>query len=312
MVVMGAGYQQSESDGVPTLAPGERALLLPRERLGDALIAMVLAENLRRAGVRVCVCSDLLQQLADWFPKHDLRRAREEASGSFEVVLHQTPETVRPATQEVASDRGPSIVLRGRRELRDVARVEAYRNFAARLCGLSNGTTENGMRRADVPAPTPPARVVLHPESREQRRNWPAAKFFELAGRLRGAGFVVHFVVAPDEASRWAEQVAREGHVLDADRDLARVARKLARAALFVGNDSGLGHLASSIGVPTLTLFARPALARRWRPAWSPSEVALPAFSPPGTALQFATWRRLLSVRAGRAPIGTPCTKLWS
>jgi len=39
----------------------------------------------------------------------------------------------------------------------------------------------------------------------------------------------------------------------------------LARASVFVGNDSGLGHLASAVGTPTLTLFG-PGQPERYRP----------------------------------------------
>jgi len=53
----------------------------------------------------------------------------------------------------------------------------------------------------------------------------------------------------------------------------------LARAALFVGNDSGPGHVAAAVGVPTLTLFG-PGNPQRYRPwgaccalALAPAEV---------------------------------------
>ena len=48
--------------------------------------------------------------------------------------------------------------------------------------------------------------------------------------------------------------------------DLALAAALLARAQAFVGNDSGLGHIAAAVGVPSLTLFGpgRPARYRPW------------------------------------------------
>lgn len=47
---------------------------------------------------------------------------------------------------------------------------------------------------------------------------------------------------------------------------LTVAAALLARACLFVGNDSGLGHVAAALGVPSLTLFGpgRPARYRPW------------------------------------------------
>ena len=48
----------------------------------------------------------------------------------------------------------------------------------------------------------------------------------------------------------------------------------LARCALFVGNDSGLMHLAAAIGTPTLGLFG-PTPAREYAPAGRRTAVAL-------------------------------------
>ena len=42
----------------------------------------------------------------------------------------------------------------------------------------------------------------------------------------------------------------------------------LARCALYVGNDSGVSHLAAAVGAPAVVLFAAANVA--WRP-WSPA-----------------------------------------
>jgi heptosyltransferase-3 len=49
---------------------------------------------------------------------------------------------------------------------------------------------------------------------------------------------------------------------------LLEAAAVLARMRLFIGNDSGLGHLAAAAGIPTLTLFG-PGEPARYRP-WNP------------------------------------------
>jgi heptosyltransferase-3 len=55
--------------------------------------------------------------------------------------------------------------------------------------------------------------------------------------------------------------------------DLLLVAALLKRCAAFIGNDSGLGHLASAVNIPTLTIFG-PGEPWRYRP-WSPQSVWL-------------------------------------
>jgi ADP-heptose:LPS heptosyltransferase len=48
--------------------------------------------------------------------------------------------------------------------------------------------------------------------------------------------------------------------------DLLTVAAALQRTALFIGNDSGLMHMAAAVGVPTLGLFG-PSPVARYAPA---------------------------------------------
>jgi ADP-heptose:LPS heptosyltransferase len=49
---------------------------------------------------------------------------------------------------------------------------------------------------------------------------------------------------------------------------LLQAAALLSRATLFIGNDSGLGHLCAAVGRPTLTLFG-PGDPDRYHP-WGP------------------------------------------
>jgi ADP-heptose:LPS heptosyltransferase len=48
------------------------------------------------------------------------------------------------------------------------------------------------------------------------------------------------------------------------DPSLAALAGALARATVFVGNDSGVSHLAAALGIPSVILFDAGNLA--WRP----------------------------------------------
>jgi ADP-heptose:LPS heptosyltransferase len=102
-------------------------------------------------------------------------------------------------------------------------------------------------------------------------------------------------VLPPEEFDEWTERL-REGFPHHSFKSLDGLARFLCEARLFIGNDSGPGHLASAVGTPTVTVAARASQAQRWRPCWSPGEVVSPLLQFPGTSLQFATWRALTSV----------------
>lgn len=94
--------------------------------------------------------------------------------------------------------------------------------------------------------------VVIHPFSGSPSKNWPEPHFRELASKLTCK---VEWTVAPEDewvgASRFTS--------------LAELAGWIAGARLYIGNDSGIAHLAAATGVPTLALFG-PSSPRTWGP----------------------------------------------
>jgi heptosyltransferase III len=106
--------------------------------------------------------------------------------------------------------------------------------------------------------------LALAPGANFAGKQWPAERFVELARRLTAPGAVLAgariavFGIAAERAQTAPvlEAVPRE-HRIDATDglDLGLVAACLARSRLFVGNDSGLMHIAAAVGVSTLGLF---------------------------------------------------------
>ena len=94
--------------------------------------------------------------------------------------------------------------------------------------------------------------VVIHPFSGSGRKNWPIELYLDLAKRLP---LPVEWVAGPEEVSPDAHRFSR----------LDQLAEWLRGARLYVGNDSGITHLAAAIGVPTLVLFG-PTDPRVWAP----------------------------------------------
>jgi heptosyltransferase-2 len=130
--------------------------------------------------------------------------------------------------------------------------------------------------------------VALHPSSGSPRKNWPVERFEALALRLLRENR--RFVWVEGEADR--EAVARLARLVPAP-----VARGLALPALaallsscrgFVGNDSGVTHLAAAVGTPTIALFG-PTDPRMWAPR-GPSVAVLSLGAEPETV-----WENALS-----------------
>ena len=100
----------------------------------------------------------------------------------------------------------------------------------------------------------PPRFLAVHPGSGSARKNWPAERFADLAARLsNGAPWLLSLGPA-DEREAAALQGA-PGAVITRDLVPRHLGALLAAAGLYVGNDSGVTHLAAAYGVPTLALF---------------------------------------------------------
>jgi ADP-heptose:LPS heptosyltransferase len=134
--------------------------------------------------------------------------------------------------------------------------------------------------RAEQLIPPGPPVIGLGPTANWAGKIWPADRFVALFraltdGRLAGARVAVF--AGPGAAERaLVEPVTAElpGCIdLAGGLTLTEAAACLARCALFVGNDSGLMHLAAATGTPTLGLFG-PTRASEYAPAGRCTAVA--------------------------------------
>ncbi len=127
--------------------------------------------------------------------------------------------------------------------------------------------------RAAVLLPPGPPVLALGPTANWPGKVWPPDRFVSLARRLlEGAmhGARIAILAGPGDAERGlaAPVLAALPGAIDlvGRLSLPEAAACLARAALFVGNDSGLMHLAAAAGAPTLGLFG-PTPAAEYAPA---------------------------------------------
>lgn len=288
-------------------------------RLGDSLLSMVVVNNLTRHGFKVKVFSDQINALRDWFPGFDIAPglATHEASAAlsaYDVILHAYhADKVLPA-----GDPHPRVVVMDDwpvyRQVRNM--VDIQLDVCRVHFGLSDVVRENGMMRAPVSpavlaidampaAPAAPAlstltprsdmrRVVIHPVASDTQKSWRPKRFVALALQLRARGFDPEFLLPQSAMDNW-RWVQTHGLRACAYPSLSLVAERIVTAGWVIGNDSGIGHLASSLGVPAVSLAMRPRIAVRWQPGWAPSEMVLPLPIVPGRFLKERCWKYLVS-----------------
>lgn len=106
--------------------------------------------------------------------------------------------------------------------------------------------------------------AVIHPGASATEKRWPLEKFAAVARWLREERRIqIVAILGPGERAIQAEVQQQLGHAIFAP--LAAVIALIARARLFVGNDSGPAHLATASGCPPVVIFG-PTDSEVWRP----------------------------------------------
>lgn len=111
--------------------------------------------------------------------------------------------------------------------------------------------------------------VLVHPGARYGAKRWPAQRFAALAAALHRGGDPVLVTGSPAE-HRLACEVAgaaglAECRVLAGRTNLAQLCALVAHAGLVVSGDTGIAHLASAFGTPSVVLFG-PVDPAQWGP----------------------------------------------
>jgi ADP-heptose:LPS heptosyltransferase len=104
-----------------------------------------------------------------------------------------------------------------------------------------------------------PGCTIVHPGAKAAARRWPARRYATVAAALTDAGHRVMITGSAAERDLGALVAAGAGLpdevVLAGRTDLGQLARLVAGARLVICGDTGVGHLATGYGVPSVVLF---------------------------------------------------------
>lgn len=150
-------------------------------------------------------------------------------------------------------------------------------------------------RAAETLVPSGGPVLAIGPAANWRGKQWRGERFAELAQRLTSPegllpGARIAVLAAAHERTQ-AEPVlgaVPAGRAIDlvGRTDLLTAAAVLRRCALFIGNDTGLMHIAAASGTPTLGLFG-PSPVEQYAPwgrraAWVGTDLPRSAMFPPG------------------------------
>jgi heptosyltransferase-3 len=100
--------------------------------------------------------------------------------------------------------------------------------------------------------------VVIHPGSGSLQKCWHLDNFLAVAEQFSVKDFKVLFLLGPAELERFNNATTKNVNrvaTLLTDLSLTQVLGILSCAGAFVGNDSGITHLAAGLGVKTVAVF---------------------------------------------------------
>ncbi len=251
-------------------------LFITHTRIGDAVMSTGLLHHLveRYPEARFTIaCGPLAAPLFAHVPR--LERVIVVAKRRFDAHWFTLWKDLRGTVWDIVVDLRRSVMsyvipVRRRHVIGPIARGVHQVAHLSRLLGLPEAAAPNLYitARHDAAAALliPPGAPVLAiaPIAATVAKTWPVDRFADLAVQLTGtggpcAGWRLALFGGPGDAAAAAPLAAKLGArgciTVFSEPDLLTVAAALARVEAFVGNDSGLAHLAAAVGTPALAVF---------------------------------------------------------
>lgn len=302
----------------------KKALIFHQGALGDVVLTFPAISALRRNFSTVDgICQGQIGQLAvhlgifdrfwaiessvtaSLFAGTPDARAAALVSGYDLMILFSNSETLASAVRKATT--GEVYMIPSRPPVGEPVHVADYLIRSCAERGILDKTRGLEIRKRaprrtkEKAAPT----VLIHPGSGSERKNWPVDHFLKLAEMLNRKGFVTEFILGPADGKLAAVIRNSRGFTIHRPENLIDLAALLQTATGFVGNDSGVSHLAGYLGIAAVTVFG-PSDPVRWRPlgvrvrvvasSWQPDlPDCSPCFEMEGEDCASLEWRKCLA-----------------
>ncbi len=299
---------------------GPKAAVFCANGLGCGVNCLVLSNNLQLNGFEVHTYQNILAPMQNWCPQlpifhypnaEELPRILQSYDWYF-VVWNPEDEFIRKLVTEGKRrfpERmkvlylDPSIDIVSEPYYSDCV-TDPFASIAKNLVmvcekimHLPKITKSNGfIAPVDLHFRKYPKRILFHPTSLNPTKNWEREKFVKLALHLKKEGFQPVFILAPGETMEESLEVV-EFASLDAQ------SRFLYESGYYIGNDSGFGHLASSLGIQTMTFCRKKKIAKMWAPSFVNGVTLTPSSLIPnirGFRLRDRHWSKFITVNMAR------------
>jgi ADP-heptose:LPS heptosyltransferase len=108
--------------------------------------------------------------------------------------------------------------------------------------------------------------ALIHPATAFVTKQWATEKFARVAESLAERGFATVAVGAPQDREILKSLLEQaKVPIISLNLSLPEVSALAERSRIFVGNDSGIAHIAAAVGTPSVVIFGSSNVAH-WRP----------------------------------------------
>jgi heptosyltransferase-3 len=252
-----------------------RILIITSARFADAVNASGVLEQLRlqhRHAKFTIACGASSGGLFAHFPNLERLVLVDKGNKDFRQ-FHVWRKLVTTAWDLTVDMRGSEItnfmmsskrkIIKGDREARQYRQLSAALNISpAPLPHIWTNAADYVEAERLLPAGGPI--IGICPTASEKRKMWPIQRYVETFKALtkNTPGARAAIFASPSDSERYvcAELASALPGAINLARNIAisQLAACSTRLALFIGNDTGLPHVAAAAGAPTLTLFTSP------------------------------------------------------
>ncbi len=266
--------------------------------IGDGLIMMVASHRLFSRGYEVTTYQDLLEELHAYFPNHKFKKRsllinikkelssydliilqNDNSSLSYQIIhLYKKGELHNLSVfySSYEKEKHGTLTSWDRVFNRNYPMVENIAKAVASLLQCTQISKNNGLI---IPKGLKkhrfPHRVLIHPTSTSLKRTWHSYKFLKLAQKIEKRGYQVSFCVSPKEYPHW-KSLLQDHFSLPYFKTLDKLAAYIFESAFLIDNESGPGHLASNLHIPTLIIASCRKQMHLWRPSWFMTTIITP------------------------------------
>ena len=289
-----------------------KALIVAANGIGDGLLMMIAANQLKKHGYHVTFSHPKCKLLKPLTNGIELVESELETD-SYEVVIVQNDNSAfvwdlfekrkqgaknlvffhpKPSSNVLTQD-----FLFNAKEPIGQSIALATAKFLKQKNDMDNGLPSLMTGKAQKYS----RRIVINPSSQDPKRNWGEQKYLSLANHLKTRGYHPIFTMTKQEEVQFPLIKASPFEICQFD-SLLSLAQYLYESRAFIGNDSGIGHLASNVNIPTLTISGNPKRVMQWRPSWDLNFLALPSiplinFKGIHMAVRDNFWQKFISLR---------------